>query len=76
MNNESAHAARTELDRRLGDTEELTNRIRQAVEAALREHQEAGNPVAGWQDGKVKTIQPQEITLSQAAGASAPMATA
>jgi hypothetical protein len=32
-----------------------------AIQAALRRHKLAGNPVAAWRDGKVVIIPPEEI---------------
>ena len=32
-----------------------------AVRAALREHKLASNPVAGWRDGKVLLVPPEQI---------------
>jgi hypothetical protein len=43
------------------DTNEVTQRARQAVRDALREHKRAGNPVAIWRDGKVVILPPEEI---------------
>lgn len=53
---------------RLGDRyltgEEIDGLIRQAVRNALADHKAAGNPVAGWKDGKVVIVQPEDIDLS------------
>ncbi len=32
-----------------------------AVREAAREHKRAGNPVAGWQDGRVVIVAPEDI---------------
>ena len=53
---------------RLGDRyltiEEMTGLVSQAVRNALADHKAAGNPVAGWKDGKVVIVQPEDIDLS------------
>lgn len=52
------------------DTDRL---VKEAVWDALRDHKQAGNPVAVWEDGKVKIIQPEDIILPDAtASVSAP----
>ena len=33
----------------------------EAVRTALRDHKRAGNPVAGWRDGKVVLVPPEQI---------------
>ncbi|HUG70315.1 MAG TPA: hypothetical protein VMM76_21370 [Pirellulaceae bacterium] len=37
--------------------------IQQAVCDALREHKRAGNPVAGWENGRVIWVQPEQIQV-------------
>ncbi len=37
--------------------------MREAVVDALRDNKEAGNPIAVWEDGKVKIIPPEDIVL-------------
>jgi hypothetical protein len=41
--------------------ERLIDAANRAIQAALRRHKLAGNPVAGWRDGKVVIIPPDEI---------------
>ncbi len=53
--------AREELIRRLSDDAFVTAAIARAVREAVREHKRAGNPVAGWQDGRVVIVQPEDI---------------
>ena len=47
----------------LADHEIVHNQMREAVLDALRDHKKAGNPVAVWEDGKVKIIQPEDMVL-------------
>lgn len=35
----------------------------EAVRAALREHKQAGNPIAAWRDGKVVLLPPEQIEV-------------
>lgn len=39
----------------------LIHAAQDAVRAALREHKQAGNPVATWRDGKVVLLPPEQI---------------
>lgn len=45
--------------------EELLDRVVEeagrAVEAAIREHKRAGNPIAEWRDGRVVPVPPEQI---------------
>ncbi len=52
-----------ELARRLSSHEFLTQAIQTAVRDAVLDHKRAGNPIAGWQNGRVIWIQPDEIVL-------------
>ncbi len=45
------------------DRDKTHQEMRQAVLDALRDHKQAGNPIAVWEDGKVKIIQPEDIVL-------------
>jgi hypothetical protein len=45
------------------DRETVHNLMQEAVLDALRDHKKAGNPVAVWEDGKVKIIQPEDMVL-------------
>lgn len=44
-------------------SEEVEQVLRRAVRQALLMHKRAGNPVAGWRDGKVVIIPPEEIEV-------------
>jgi hypothetical protein len=44
-------------------SEEVEQVLRRAVRQALRMHKRAGNPVAGWRDGKVVVIPAEEIPV-------------
>lgn len=47
---------------------EKTHRLmKEAVLAALCDHKQADNPIAVWEDGKVKIIQPEDIVLPEEA---------
>ena len=43
--------------------DEIDLAVKGAVIDALRDHKRAGNPVAIWEDGKVKIVPPEEIVL-------------
>lgn len=43
--------------------DEIEQALRRAVRHALLMHKRAGNPVAGWRDGKVVIIPPEEIEV-------------
>ncbi len=45
------------------DREQVHQEMGQAVLDALREHKQAGNPIAVWENGKVKILQPEDIML-------------
>jgi len=45
----------------LAETEAVEVAVQQAVEEALRAHKRAGNPVAGWKDGRVVWVPAEEI---------------
>ena len=55
--------AREEMARRFASDELLTEAVRKAVRAAVEDHKQAGNPVAGWRDGKVVLVPPEEIVV-------------
>lgn len=55
--------ARKELARRFDSDAQVTQAIQQAVRDAVLDHKRAGNPIAGWQNGRVIWIQPDEIVL-------------
>lgn len=37
--------------------------IKEAIEKAVWEHKQVGNPVAAWRDGKVVWIAPEELKI-------------
>jgi len=43
---------------------EIEHLLQRAVKHELSIHKRLGNPVAGWRDGKVVIIPPDEITIS------------
>lgn len=55
--------AREEMARRFADDEFLSGAVRKTVRAAVEDHKRAGNPVAGWRDGKVVIVPPEEIVV-------------
>jgi hypothetical protein len=57
--------ARTELpdDLFIAYGQEIEQVLRRAVRQALLMHKIAGNPVAGWRDGKVVVIPAEEIPV-------------
>ena len=51
---------------RLPETDEEEEHLMgEAVWDALRRHKANGNPIAVWEDGKVKIIQPEDIVLPE-----------
>jgi hypothetical protein len=42
------------------DTQQVTEKLRQGVRAALAEHGRAGRPVATWRDGRVVWVKVDE----------------
>jgi len=56
---------RTELpdDLLIAYSEEVERVLGRAVRQALQMHKRAGNPVAGWRDGKVVIIPAEEIPV-------------
>lgn len=55
--------AREELNRRLESHDFLTQAIQKAVVDAVLDHKRAGNPIVGWQNGRVVWIEPEDIVL-------------
>ena len=45
--------------------EEEERLVAEAVWDALRDHKQAGNPIAVWENGKVKIIPPEDIVLPE-----------
>lgn len=45
----------------LEDPKRLDAALRRAVQIALLQHKQAGNPIAAWRDGKVVWIAPEQI---------------
>ena len=54
----------TDLDLILSDSDRIERAVQWAVQAALRDHKRAGNPVAVWRDGKVVWLAPEEIPVT------------
>lgn len=52
---------------RYATSDEADRAIKVAVIDALRDHKRAGNPVAIWEDGKVRIVPPEEIVLPEEA---------
>jgi hypothetical protein len=47
----------------LAEAEAVEAAVQQAVKDALRMHKQAGNPVAGWKDGRVVWVPAEQIDL-------------
>lgn len=47
----------------LAEAEAVEAAVQQAVKDALRMHKRAGNPVAGWKDGRVVWVPAEQIDL-------------
>lgn len=48
---------------RIDPVHRLVLAAQEAVRAALREHKQAGNPIAAWRDGKVVLLPPEQIEV-------------
>jgi hypothetical protein len=48
---------------RAQDLDLVARALRRAVREALRQHKQAGNPIAAWRDGRVVWIEPEDIVL-------------
>ncbi len=51
------------IDAAFADGSVIDRALRKAVQDALQQHRQAGNPIAVWCDGKVVWIPPEEIPL-------------
>lgn len=60
-------AINAEVARRFAHTDFLTEAISKATRDAVLEHKRIGNPIAGWKDGKVVIIQPEDIEVPDVA---------
>jgi hypothetical protein len=47
----------------LAEAEAVEAAVQQAVQDALRMHKRAGNPVAGWKDGRVVWVPAEQINV-------------
>jgi hypothetical protein len=54
-----------EFSRLLKDKDRMLKLVRAAVRNAVLEHKRVGNPVAGWENGKVVIVQPEDIDLPE-----------
>jgi hypothetical protein len=61
-----SESSNSRLAEKLRDTAAITQAIQRGVREALLMHARAGNPVAGWRDGKVVWVPPEEILQSLA----------
>lgn len=52
-----------DMAQRMSSDAFLERAIQAAVRAAVREHKRAGNSVAGWQDGQVVVVAPEDILI-------------
>jgi hypothetical protein len=51
----------------LAEVEAVEAAVQQAVQEALRMHKRAGNPVAGWKDGRVVWVLAEQIDVEDEA---------
>jgi hypothetical protein len=58
----------SQLAEKLKDTDAITAAVQRAAREAVLAHARAGFPVAGWQNGKVVWIPPEEILARFANG--------
>ena len=61
MNPKDKAVVREEMASRLQSDSFLTEAIQQAVREAVWDHKRAGNPIAGWKEGRVVIVPPEEI---------------
>jgi uncharacterized sporulation protein YeaH/YhbH (DUF444 family) len=54
-----------EFSKLLEDRDRMLRLVRTAVRNAVLEHKRAGNPVAGWENGKVVIVPPEDIDLPE-----------
>ena len=47
----------------VADLPRVQEAMTRAVRAALRQHKQAGNPVATWRDGAVVWVEPEDIPV-------------
>jgi hypothetical protein len=67
MNKTASERERAEF---LAEVEAVEAAVQQAVMDALRAHKKAGNPVAGWKDGRVVWVPAEEIDVPEEPAAS------
>mgnify|MGYP001286699427 CR=1 FL=1 len=53
-----------DIDRLFREGNSIDEWVRRSIHNALREHKTANNPIAGWRDGKIVWVQPQEIPVN------------
>ena len=58
-------AEKKTIDELFRDGKEIDTALRNAVQQALLQHKNAGNPVAEWRDGKVVLIKPEDIVVEE-----------
>ena len=52
------------ISERMKDNELMLNAMDEAVHEALRMHKLLGHPIVTWEDGKVKIIPPDQISVN------------
>jgi len=63
MTKKAKHDIRRELIARVSSTEFIVAAVRSGAKRALEDHKRTGDPIAGWRDGKVVSIQPEDIVI-------------
>lgn len=53
------------IDEIFADGTLIDQALKLAIQKALLQHKQAGNPVAAWRDGKIVWIPPEEITIEK-----------
>ena len=51
------------IDRAFAEGTPIDRALEAAVQEALRQHKQAGNPVVEWRDGEMRWIQPEDIEV-------------
>ena len=64
---EAAKRPVSDLDEILADTSRIEAALRDAVRGALRDHKQAGNPIAVWREGQVVWLPPDQIPVEASA---------
>ena len=51
------------IDRAFTEGTPIDHALEVAIQAALKQHKQAGNPIVVWRDGQLHWLQPEEIPV-------------